>query len=182
MIYTAQTPGYDRRNWNDNREVIELPDLGKEKNTLACRREKISKYREWWWMDGSVTINSLPDVGNADMVIFAHPIGRCLYKEAAICMRHGKESKEKLQRQIDHYRSLGMPENFGLLMTGIMYRKKSMQMDDFMREWWHHVETYSMRDQVSLPFLLWKRIQHDDLLIKILPFDRNIKIASHNIR
>lgn len=85
-----------------------------------------------------------------------HPTRRCVYTEGATCIELGKDSAESINRQLDIYRADGMPANFGMYETGIIFRENRADVNAMCDAWWDQVKQYSHRDQVSLPYVLWK--------------------------
>ena len=86
-----------------------------------------------------------------------HPLRDCVYDEASVCIKIGKEKKSVIQRQMEKLRKEGFPENFGLFESGIIFRnhmhKKVVELDE---AWWKEYLNYSKRDQLSLRYALWK--------------------------
>jgi hypothetical protein len=94
------------------------------------------------------------DKFDEDMIVYKHGARGCLYEEAKFCMERRVGNKKDLQRQVKRYRKEQMPEGFGLFQGNVLYRRPGAAA--FNEEWWKHVNTYSTRDQVSMPFLFWR--------------------------
>jgi len=114
------------------------------------------------WVDGNVRLLAPPEMivdkylGDADLAIFRHPDRVCLYDEAAFCAKVGKDSREVLDRQTARYRVDGMPRKWGLPETRCVIRRNTQRMVDLDALWWHELQEYSVRDQVSIPYVCWK--------------------------
>lgn len=114
------------------------------------------------WVDGNVRLLAAPEViveqhlGDADLAIFRHPDRGGLYEEAAFCAKIKKDDPKVLDRQVEHYRKAGMPRRWGLPETRCVIRRNTEQMRELGERWWHELDTYSVRDQVSLPFVCWQ--------------------------
>ncbi len=53
--------------------------------------------------------------------------------------------------------SEGMPENLGVVESNILYRRHNeVPLKSIDEEWWNMIEKYSKRDQLALPYILWK--------------------------
>jgi hypothetical protein len=115
------------------------------------------------WVDGSVVIR---DIGFRDfcvaalygfeLVAFDHPDDRdCLFQEAAYCQDWPQNRHMPLRQQTDHYRTLGMPEHFGLYACAVLGWRRTDRARQFGAAWLEENRRWSTRDQVSLPFLLW---------------------------
>jgi hypothetical protein len=80
-----------------------------------------------------------------------------LYHEAALCIRNGKDNSEVIRRQVERYRSEGCPESSGLWMGGIILRRHNHPRSVTVGEaWFDEVMRESRRDQIALPYVLWK--------------------------
>jgi len=93
-----------------------------------------------------------------ELVLWDHPEDRdCLYQEAEACLARPDLASQPLQMQVARYAQLGMPAHFGLWATGAVARRHTAAMREFGDAWWEELENCSTRDQVSLPFVLWRR-------------------------
>jgi hypothetical protein len=92
----------------------------------------------------------------SDLAIFDHPDRDCLYQEAFFCQKRGKGNKKKLKRQMQAYRKEQMPQVWGLAETKCVIRRNTDRMMGFNEAWWDQIDRYSLRDQVSLPYICWK--------------------------
>ena len=94
----------------------------------------------------------------AGRYLFTHERRSCAYREARLCMVKGKISRADYRRQVRHYKAAGFPEDQGLFMNTLMIQKMGDPATDaFNEQWFDHFQSYSRRDQISLPFLLWER-------------------------
>jgi len=96
-----------------------------------------------------------------DMALLSHPAkrGGFVYKESEnyANLIKGNISYEIIIKQMNKYRSLGMPENLRMYATGIMIRNKNnINLRKHNELWWSHVYNYSNLDQLSLAYILWK--------------------------
>jgi hypothetical protein len=81
----------------------------------------------------------------------------CIYKELEACIRLKKDDPQIMRRQIDSYRSAAMPEHYGLIEANLLVRDHhNPACIEIMERWWQEIEKHSGRDQLSLPFVLWK--------------------------
>jgi hypothetical protein len=116
------------------------------------------------WMDGSIHVRDGAFVelvqallAEHELVLTDHPEDRdCLYQEAAHCRDWPKYRSEPLEDQIEHYRELGMPEHFGLWAAGSIARRHTDRMREFGDAWLSEMQRWTIQDQVSLPFVLWR--------------------------
>ncbi len=116
------------------------------------------------WMDGSVHV--LDDrfitlvrqkLQQHEIVLWDHPEGRnCLLEEARHCHDWGKWPDEPFVEQADHYFAAGMPEGFGLWATTCVARRHNARMAALGDAWLGEIQRWTIRDQVSLPYLFWR--------------------------
>ena len=92
-----------------------------------------------------------------ELVVWDHPETRdCLYQEATYCQGWPKYQWEPIPAQTAAYRAAGMPEHFGLFAAGTIGRRHTPAMRQFGDAWLRECQTWSIQDQISLPFLLWR--------------------------
>ncbi|WP_196599075.1 glycosyltransferase domain-containing protein [Pectinatus frisingensis] len=121
------------------------------------------EYQTSIWIDASFQILSTMSTfmyryqDSANILMFPHPLRYCIYDEAAACCFYYKEKKSKILRQIIDYFKEGYPIDNGLYCGGFLVRNHNRpEVIDTMNLWYENVERYSSRDQISLPFILWK--------------------------
>ncbi len=115
------------------------------------------------WMDGNVlsVADPVPLVDRMDdrhfMATFHNPLHDCIYTEARYIIVQGFAKVQELERQIACYRQEGFPAQFGMREFSVIVRRHHDPVCvDLMEQWWTQVNTYTMRDQISFPYLLWK--------------------------
>jgi len=83
----------------------------------------------------------------------------CIFKEANENKKFfGEKGKQRIDLQMERYKSEGMPENYGLFAHGIIIRQKSKEIAEHERLWWEEVKNpeYVTRDQLSFMYVLWR--------------------------
>lgn len=92
------------------------------------------------------------------IAMFSHPERDCLYREAAACVYLGKGNADAIKNQVSGYKNEGMPQNYGLKEATIIVCDLDNSMcKTIMNNWWDEfVRSDSNRDQISLPYVLWK--------------------------
>lgn len=128
----------------------------------------LPEYTTSVWMDASMQItNSIVELIHkyqvcSDMLFFPHE-GCCIY-DVALDLQL-REKKEKLLRQIVTYYEAGYPVDNGLIFGGFLVRNHNQKkVIEVMEEWYSQVENLSFRDQISLPYVLWKKNASYDLI------------------
>jgi len=83
-----------------------------------------------------------------------HPKRKCIYEEAKEVIQQGKAPKERVENQVAKYRKQKMPLRFGLYECGFIIRDNSV--NGLCELWYNEVEQGSYRDQIALPYVLFK--------------------------
>jgi len=78
-----------------------------------------------------------------------HPTRHCVYKEISSVLSNGRGGAAKIIEQGEHYRSIGVPANGGVITSGILLRERTQSCIDLCGEWWEETNAWSLRDQVS---------------------------------
>lgn len=114
------------------------------------------------WLDASIAVvgdiaELLTYVNEAlPIALFRHPDRNDIYEEALACARLSKDSSEVMAPQVQRYQAEGLPSGAGLMMTGILVRvHNARKTQDFMDSWWTEIESGSVRDQLSFPYVAW---------------------------
>lgn len=133
---------------------------------LTSRYHKIAgsnllQSRQYLWQDAKITLNCNPDIlfnmtNLKPLCLIKHPARNCIYTEGSCTVKMGKSDPVVTENQLSYYRNNGYPENNGLYETAILIRENTEEIRQFNDLWWHEVETYTQRDQISLPYVLDK--------------------------
>jgi hypothetical protein len=95
-----------------------------------------------------------------EMAIFQHPLRSNVWQEADACKRLGKiplEDHATLDKQLLRYGSEGLPPESGLTENNVIIRSgQSSHLTSVMTLWWEEFSRGVKRDQISLPYVLWK--------------------------
>jgi hypothetical protein len=113
----------------------------------------------WLWVDASMQVQppaNLVDQHGAELVHFPHFMHDCVYQEHAACERYQLDDAAPMRAQVERYRAAGYPEHNGLAETGILFRRNTTAVRRFNENWWEEVCCYSVRDQLSFDFTLWR--------------------------
>lgn len=90
--------------------------------------------------------------------IASHPERNCVYEEALVCIRQGAGNLKHIKKHVELLRENDYPEKNGLFENNIIFRNHNdPDMIKLGDEWWRfYISIPSKRDQLSLPFLIWK--------------------------
>lgn len=141
---------------------------------LQAKRIKIlphkylpSHYTTSLWIDGSYEIiNNIAQIcdGYCDshLAIAIHPQWRNdIYEEAETIMKYGFDTWENMRPQLDRYAAEGFNGKFRkyIYQCGVILRKHHEPLTiKIMESWMEEIEGGSIRDQLSLPYVLWKHV------------------------
>jgi hypothetical protein len=147
-------------------EIVPIENKGLCNRKLS-RRVKIlgHKYLPFYdktvYIDTSFTVPKKLDRFIAEtcpnsLTLMKHPKRDCIYDEFERIKKDGKEGPDILNSQSAFYRAEGYPQNNGLYAPGIMIRKRDLEVDAFMEEWWKQIARFSYRDIPSFSYTLWR--------------------------
>ena len=115
------------------------------------------------WVDGKFQIiGDLRTYANqykkkSPVLCFPHPERESISDEVAACIIWNKENKEKMIIQVSDYLKEGYPAKYGLYETGCMVRDHNDEfVKKLMNDWQNEIMKYSVRDQLSFPYVCWK--------------------------
>jgi hypothetical protein len=118
-------------------------------------------YDYWVWTDP--THEAVVDpreicemLEDKEIGVFKHAHRKCPYEEAAEVSRLGVDHVALVDAQVEYYRSEGFPGGQGLYELPVSVRKNTPAVQSMNMKWWELICRYSSRDQISLPFVLWK--------------------------
>ena len=118
------------------------------------------------WIDAAFEVVS-PDfrafceeaLAERDFVVWEHPDlwhRSDLYQEAAFCQDWPKYNQWPIREQVAHYRAEGVPEGSGLWACGAIAWRNNDSARRFGYAWHQENLRWSIQDQVSFPYLVWK--------------------------
>lgn len=114
------------------------------------------------WIDGNILIVAdlyplVDRMTNSYIAMFNNPIHNCIYTEKKFVIYYDYVKNSDITNQINTYKSEGMPAHFGMRECSIIVRQHSnIACQKLMNEWWIQVNKFTMRDQISLPYVIWK--------------------------
>jgi hypothetical protein len=187
VIYTALFNNYDKldflkKNFSGFSQILftnldiksSIWKIIKVKSTknpeLLNRKYKIlahkflKKFDESLYFDANIILLKNPkklfhrNLKSFNISLMRHFSRKCLYEEALVLIRSGRFSNLLILKQIFSYILSGMPKNYCLFENSILFRKhNNRDLIRLMDEWWFETQKYSHRDQLSLPYVIWKK-------------------------
>ena len=127
--------------------------------------ETFNEYDYSIYIDGSIEIISdlVPLINNINqeigIAIHKHRDRECIFDEYKACKIMKKGNIKQLKKQLDKYSNDGFPKKYGMAECGIIVTNlKNNIALDIEKSWWEEFKnSESLRDQISLPYVLWKK-------------------------
>lgn len=122
------------------------------------------------WIDGNVIVvaDLYPLVDRSMesyIAMFDNPLHDCTYTEANYIIFRCLADYEAVKKQMLTYKKEGFPSFFGMRETSIVVRKHlDPRCISLMEQWWQEINQHTMRDQLSLFYLLWKNSYFIDMI------------------
>lgn len=113
------------------------------------------------WIDGSCQLRVNPlsyvreHLEKSDFVLTRHP-RNCIYEEAKKCLQVGKGEPNKINEQMEFYKSQNYPQWNRLVDTTVLLRKITPEVIKIENDWWYQLNKFSERDQLSFNYVVWK--------------------------
>jgi hypothetical protein len=118
------------------------------------------------WLDGNISLRATPQsvvdelLGGADMALFHSPYRETVWGEFAALKADRRFAIPYLQHQLEAqrvaYRGEGLPDNATPFECNFIIRRNNAIVNRLMESWWAQICRWQWRDQVSLPYVLWK--------------------------
>jgi hypothetical protein len=112
------------------------------------------------WIDASITVapgfvdKALVWLGSDDWAMCKHPGRGCIYDEAVVSLSMPRYQGIGVQEQVDYYRQIGHPANWGLFANGVSVRRLTPAVLNLGYQWWWECATRTWQDQLSMPVLV----------------------------
>ena len=159
---------------SDKYKVMDIPEYileNNKDNILINRYIKMhpfelfkDKYDYTIYLDGNIrVISNVSSFVNCvsskyGIAMHKHSIRNCIFKEEEVLKLLHKGNKEKIREQLNNYKSEGFPTEYGMLEANVIVTDiKNQKSKDIINDWWNEfIKSGSFRDQLSLPYVLWK--------------------------
>lgn len=126
---------------------------------------KYCEYDYLIWVDGSLELlgsatELIEFLDDADMALFKHRFRSGIYEEHEASFRnvhHAKGEPRSVRiKQIERYRSEGLPVKYGLYECTLIVRRNTEKVQRFNEFWWSEIAVASSSDQVPFMYALWR--------------------------
>lgn len=142
----------DPKGW----EIRQLPKV--EDSLLQSRDIKIRphlhlpEYELYCYIDGNQKMKTAPP----DFPIwFTHIRRTNIFQEAKQIINNGRFPADIINQQIDYYKKQGYKDQ-GLFLNGFHVRRNKEDINKLHDVWYEETSKFAPRDQVSLPYAVWK--------------------------
>lgn len=113
----------------------------------------------------------LHQLGDNDIAAIANTWHPTVEHEASAIMRHGMDTLEDVEGQLERQQQRGAPKGMACTLAGLLIRRNTPQIVRFNEAWWKEYVFGSQRDMLAMPYALW----HTGTTIRRfhLPLDAN---------
>lgn len=156
-------------NWDDYKH---LSPLMLNRKLKILQNELLLGYDYTIYVDGNVEIVAgfsplIARMKNYGFGVHFHRSRDCIVDEV-VSVKHLKRlAGKEMDKQIANYLSEGFPRHNGLFENSILVRdNRNVRIQKLMRYWWDEYNKYQTRDQLSLPYVIWKtKFDTNEILI-----------------
>ena len=151
-------------------------DVLKDLNSNALRNryykmfphkvKELKGYKYSIYIDGNIKpVSDLTELVNRiseyGLSFHRHSSRDCVYEEANVCVMSKKEKQTNVDEHMSYLEKEHFPKKYGMLECNVIVRDHSSDiMKAIMQDWWNEFLQHSKRDQLSLPFVLYKHGIH----------------------
>lgn len=158
---------YDTKIW-EQRDVLKFSTIDALSDRRNAKPYKIlssllfGEYEYVVWEDGNHQLKKDPQSiineygADVDLFLFKHPDRGCTYDEMKAVVQWQLDYPSNIQNQYNFYKNIGMPEKWGLYELSTFMVKTTKQVQELQLMWWEQICRFGSRDQISLPYCLWK--------------------------
>lgn len=122
----------------------------------------LPNYDYWFWVDCTHELVMNPEkviheyMKDSQIALWNHTTRNCAFKEAQEIININYDHADLVEAQLKYYKSEGYPEDNGLYELPVSIRKNTDKIKVLNLRWWEQICKFSSRDQISMPFVLWK--------------------------
>lgn len=174
-------------------DITKMKEYGRITNPMLNRKLKIQQcdllkqYDYTIYVDGNIEIVTglsplISDMKSCGLGLHYHRVRDCIYDEV-VAVKHRKRLYDgDIDKQIISYRNEGYPAHNGMYENSIIVRDNHCtEVEDLMLSWWEEYCKYPTRDQLSLPYIIWKKkFDKHKILILGNDIERNVRFNRIN--
>jgi hypothetical protein len=169
---------FDEKDWKILQiDLLQSNCKFKTPERLTARKVKtlphhyLPDYDAWLWVDGSVEVKKDPFEliqSTKEFTAHEHHISNIIqnfYREGINIVALNMEKPDRIIAQLNKYIQEGFVQKFPHYETAVVIRKNTPKVNNFNESWWEEIKNHSIRDQISLPYCLWK----NDIQLQYFP-------------
>lgn len=119
-------------------------------------------------------------MGKSGILLFPHYRRDCIYEEGAANILQHRDKTVKIINQLYQYSTEMFPEHYGLFCGGYIVREHNREeISKCMEEWYKEIVRNSVRDQISMPYVLKKNHIMPDLIDEHLYSNKWFRVYAH---
>lgn len=174
-------------------DITQLDEYADLSGAMMNRKIKImqckvlEEYDYTIYIDGNIEVVSgvspiIAQMGKSFFGVHFHRRRDCIYDEV-VSVKHLKRiTGEEMDRQMEAYKREGFPPHYGMYENSILVRcNRDIETLDLMKAWWDEYCQYPTRDQLSLPYVIWKyKYNKERILILGNDVERNTRFNRIN--
>lgn len=164
FICFTNTPHLKSNTWNIKQVSLDIPARLQARKYKTMPHLYLQDYDSWFWMDNACVFKYDPAnlfeyyMKDFDVGVHEHCDRTNIFQEAETIISRKLDDPVLVTKQMQRYQSEGYVDT-GLFETGILMRRNNEKVKKFNEDWWNEINNYSLRDQLSLPYVLWKNSQ-----------------------
>lgn len=158
LLFT-DNPKTDIPGWTTKVVTLEEDIVRQSRDIKLQIHKHVKGYNQYIYIDGNLTIRkSLSDYAeryfHGGLLLHTHRTRDCLFEEAKTVIKLGVDDRQTVVDQMRRYSMEGMIRRYGLFQNAFLVRDNSV--NGFCEKWFEEVKGGSYRDQLSLPYCIWK--------------------------
>jgi len=132
----------------------------KAREIKTCIHNFVPNTDYWLWIDNNCQLQVDPHkflhhLEECDIVVMPHPERGDIIEEANCLFKWKPEQTQGIQEAINQYYKEGYVPK-ALYETKVLMRRNTEKVRRFNSLWWKEIQTHSIRDQISFPYVSWK--------------------------
>lgn len=147
---------------NQIEEIKDLSPADKNRYIKFFPNRFFQEYDYSIYVDGVVLIVAdlapiIENMGSCILGVHRHNARFCVYEEAKAILYSKRAKKQDVDKQINRYKKENYPSMNGLYENTVLVRKhNNIECINLMEAWWKEYLISCKRDQLSLPYVIWK--------------------------
>lgn len=141
----------------------DIKDYTRQNRFCKINAHKIfPNYRYSIYADANVVFNRdllylIDELPKTRISVAARLLEDDLFAHAIRVINSRRDKPEVVREQLQSYWLQGMPSNYGAFWCNVLIREHNHPIcKKIMEEWWEQIQSFSRRDQLSFPYVLWK--------------------------